>query len=146
MAVKYICLALLFLLAVAVAFMAPGIIRDFSVPEFDNDAYQAALEDENFLIKPRSQTVVWNQMHHMANTLIVADAIWGELFITEELVNGLILEVHHSQFDDKDRLLEILERWKKGDFRQGVDDHNYVWERLGGTVGRATDLRREYRR
>lgn len=35
------------------------------------------------------------------------------------------------------KLREIVVRWQQGDFSQIVDDHNYVWDLLGGTVGRA---------
>ncbi|WP_459500853.1 DUF6241 domain-containing protein [Bacillus sp. C1] len=29
-------------------------------------------------------------------------------------------------------MLDILERWEKGDFSQAVGEHNYIWEREGG--------------
>lgn len=89
----------------------------------------------------RSQKEIWDEIHKMANTKIVAEEIWGTLEITAERVDGLILEITKSEYDDKEKLLEILARWKQGDFTRCVEDHNYVWEKLGGTVGKATGLK-----
>lgn len=88
----------------------------------------------------RSIRDVYDEMHKMANTKIVANAIWGRKKITEERVNALILEVMSSDFRDKDYLLEVLARWKTGDFSHAVSEHNYFWDGLDGTVGRATEL------
>jgi hypothetical protein len=92
----------------------------------------------------RSRAQILDTIHWMANTLIIADAIWGRLFITNGRVNGLIIEVMaSSQFtaNEKDRLLQILWGWRDRDFSQGVRDHNFVWTMLDGTVGRAYGLR-----
>lgn len=92
---------------------------------------------------PRSYETVLNEMHRMANSLVVADEIWGVIKITEKRVNGLIVEVVASDFDplEKYDLLQILGRWKNKNFLYGVHDHNYLWEKLGGNVGRAQYLR-----
>lgn len=89
----------------------------------------------------REETAVYEDIHKMANTKIVADEIWGEEEINEERLNKVIIEVMNSNFEDKDRLLEILHNWKTGNFKNAVEEHNYVWEKLGGTVGKATGLR-----
>jgi len=52
--------------------------------------------------------------------------------------------VSYSDCSDRERLLEILEGWKAGDFRRGVAEHNYLWEALGDTVGEAYELREQY--
>lgn len=64
----------------------------------------------------------------------------GTIEITDERIDKLIANVNNcSGFDyaTKNMLLEILYRWKDGDFSQIVEDHNFIWERLGGTVGKA---------
>lgn len=84
---------------------------------------------------------VLDTMHKMANTKVVAEHIWGEIPITDETIKALKSEIESSSFADKSTLLEILERWSNNDFSKAVEDHNYVWEQLGGTVGKATALR-----
>lgn len=93
-------------------------------------------------ITVRAQKEMWDTLHKMANTKIVADQIWGETEITPERVDRLLEEVEQSAYPDKIRLLDMLNRWKDGDFSQAVEEHNYLWEKLDGTVGKATGLRK----
>jgi len=88
------------------------------------------------------RVTVFKEIHRMANTKIIAEdgEIWGEIDITAERIERLIKEVETSAgFDDatRRRLLEILYRWQSKDFSEIVEDHNYVWRKLGGTVGKA---------
>jgi hypothetical protein len=77
----------------------------------------------------------------MINSKVVAEYVWGEVPVTEENVQKLIEEVKNTTFPDRDKLLTMLENWKNNDFENAVNDHNYIWEQLGGTVGKATALR-----
>jgi flagellar basal body-associated protein FliL len=80
-------------------------------------------------------------IHLMSNSLIQAgdNQVWG----TEE-VNKANIEKVLDLLDQipvntrTKKLREIVVMWKQGDFSQIVDDHNYVWELLGGNVGWAT--------
>lgn len=92
-------------------------------------------------IEIRSENEIYKEMHKMANTKIVADQVWGEIDIIEERVNALISEISQSSYDDKDKLIHILENWKSGNFSDAVEEHNYLWEWLGGTVGKAYKLK-----
>lgn len=98
------------------------------------------VETKDITIVVRDEDTVLDEMHKMANTKIVADQIWGKVDTTTERINMLILEVEKSEYKNKKQLLDILKRWKDGDFRQAVQDHNFLWDRLGGTVGKAQDL------
>lgn len=89
-----------------------------------------------------SEEKVYELMHCMANTKIVADAIWGTVDITSDRVDALITAVNKSNWNDKSNLLDILNRWKNKDFSKGVEDHNYIWSKLGGTLGKATNLKK----
>lgn len=86
---------------------------------------------------------VLEEMHKMINSKVVADFVWGEVPITEEGVDKLITEVSATTFPDRDKLLTILENWKLNDFTNAVNDHNYIWEQLGGSIGKATALRKQ---
>lgn len=115
-----------------------------ATPNSDGEKYMSkiikVLEDIN---EDFAEGQIYDEMHKMANTKIDAEdgKIWGRLEITEERVDALIKKVEGSDFDDKGTLLEILKRWKKQDFSNCVQDHNYVWNQLGGTVGKACSLR-----
>ncbi|MCX7694475.1 MAG: DUF6241 domain-containing protein [Caloramator sp.] len=89
---------------------------------------------------------IYDTMHRMANTKIEAvdGKVLGEIEITVERCDILIDKVNQSNLksEEKNRLLEILNRWKNGDFSNCVEEHNYVWRKLGGTVGRAKSLRK----
>ena len=86
---------------------------------------------------------IYNTMHKMINTKIVAEdgKIWGEIEITPEKCQVLIAEVTKSGYPDKDTLVQFLTRWKDNNFNSGVDEHNYLWDGLDGTIGKAKSLR-----
>ncbi|WP_051350687.1 DUF6241 domain-containing protein [Caloramator sp. ALD01] len=89
---------------------------------------------------------IYDTMHRMANTKIEAvdGEVWGEVEITVELCDRLIEKIKESNLKalEKNKLIEILNRWKNGDFSNCVEEHNYVWSKLGGTVGKAKSLRK----
>ncbi|GKX29066.1 hypothetical protein SH1V18_15460 [Vallitalea longa] len=112
------------------------------IEKIDDNKYQELIKKtELSRVYVRSQEKVWEEMHMMANTKIIADEIWGELEITEERVDFLIIEVLASDYPDKKILLTILYNWKNEDFSNAVDEHNYLWGKLGGNVGKAYELR-----
>lgn len=86
---------------------------------------------------------IFNTMHQIANSKIVAEdgLVWGEIQPTQAVVDGLIKDVNSTDYGDKNYLLEILNRWKNGDFSKCVEEHNYLWNKLGGEVGKAKSLR-----
>lgn len=88
---------------------------------------------------------IYDEMHKMINTKIIAKdgKVWGEIEITEEKCDELIEYINGKGFSDEDKLLEMLENWKNEDFSNGVEEHNYLWSTLGGTVGKAIGLREE---
>ena len=89
---------------------------------------------------------IYDKMHRMANTKIEAvdGEVWGEIEITVELCDRLINKIKDSNLKalEKNKLVEILNRWKNVDFSNCVEEHNYVWSKLGGTVGKAKSLRK----
>ena len=89
------------------------------------------------------EIVVYNTMHKMINTKIVAGdgKIWGEVEITPDKCNQLITEVTESGYPDKTTLIQFLNRWKDKNFNSGVGEHNYLWDGLNGTIGKAKSLR-----
>ncbi|HBP65454.1 MAG TPA: hypothetical protein DD730_14630 [Desulfosporosinus sp.] len=93
--------------------------------------------------QPENDVII--EMHKMANNYVNASETWGTQEMTQERLNALIVETlsHPSttEYQHKARLLEILTDWKKGDFTHLAADHNYVWDCLFGTVGKATGVK-----
>lgn len=80
---------------------------------------------------------VYDVAHKMTNSLIVADYIWGRVPMTRKRVDKLYYVVENSDLTDRQTLLEMIKRWRKGDFSNIVEDHNYLWDMLRGTIGKA---------
>lgn len=78
----------------------------------------------------------WENLHNMINTLIVSEDVWGKKEITKEEVTRV-----KALFEGKDETItNYLTEWQNLDFSHSVEFHNYVWDKLGGTVGRADDV------
>lgn len=88
---------------------------------------------------------IYRSMHHMINTKIIAidNKIWGEREVTPEYCEELIETLKESDYEDKETLILFLNNWKNGNFKNGVEEHNYLWSKLGGDVGKAIALREE---
>lgn len=86
---------------------------------------------------------IYDIIHRMSNTKIIAEdnQIWGKLQITPENIASLKSLIEKINYDDKEYMLEVLTRWENNDFSQAVEEHNYFWKKLGGTVGKATSLK-----
>lgn len=84
---------------------------------------------------------IYIDIHHMSHNVIRADEKWGFKNLTLENIRNLIEKAEEiSGTVDTAEVLEILYRWEKGDFSRADKDHNYVWSKLGGTVGIATGV------
>ena len=59
----------------------------------------------------------------------------------KKAIAELTATVNASTWEDKQDILNILNRWAVGDFSSVVTDHNYVWNKLGGDTGIATGIR-----
>ncbi|RFT61741.1 hypothetical protein D0U04_29915 [Bacillus clarus] len=77
-------------------------------------------------------------MHEMTHQKVQAENKTGAIEMNPEHINTIYRITKESNFTNKDKLLEILTRWKKKDFNQIVNDHNYFWSVQGGKIGRAT--------
>jgi hypothetical protein len=80
------------------------------------------------------------EIHLMSNSLIQAEdnMVWGKDKVNKASIDKVIKMLDQAAVNTKTKKLrEIVVRWQQGDFSQIVDDHNFVWDLLGGTVGRA---------
>lgn len=93
---------------------------------------------------------IYKMIHEMANTLIVAEdgLIYGTIPINHKNINramAIIKDTTAISEDEKLVFMNILQDWKEKDFSNGVQAHNYAWNKLNGTIGRAKDLKTEYK-
>lgn len=84
-------------------------------------------------------------IHTMSHQKVETDGKWGHEQITQAKIDRLlaIAKKNVNGYVYQEFYIEILERWSKGDFSHSVEDHNFVWEREGGTAdsgGKATRL------
>ncbi|MEH7225632.1 PRK06770 family protein [Bacillus sp. JJ1566] len=92
--------------------------------------------DLNLSETPEESEVI-SVMHHMTHQKVKADKKWGAKPMIPDTINKMIDVVSKSDFNRKEELLAILERWKNGDFSLVDVDHNYFWDYQNGTIGKA---------
>lgn len=85
------------------------------------------------------ETELISTMHQMSNGLIKAKdgQIWGVIAMTKNKVSELTKIINDNNYIHRYDLLQILEKWKEGDFTQIVDNHNTLWRYLNGNIGEA---------
>ncbi|WP_053329769.1 DUF6241 domain-containing protein, partial [Bacillus cereus] len=93
----------------------------------------------NYQVKTKESAVI-DRMHKMTHQKVAATEKWGTIFIDPIKVKKLKTIVEHSNYGNKNKLLEILNFWYEGDFSQAVEDHNFLWSLEGGENGKAYRL------
>ena len=84
-----------------------------------------------------SQDAVIEVMHKMTHQKVKAKEKWGAIPMIPDTINQVYDIVEKSEFEQKDDLLAILAKWKKGSFSEVDEDHNYFWTYQGGTIGKS---------
>ena len=82
------------------------------------------------------------EIHEMTHQKVYASHKWGEVVVTEELIDDMLQKLDEQQEDFKNASFyyETLSTWQRGDFSNAVDVHNEIWASQGGTIGEATRL------
>lgn len=87
--------------------------------------------------KETEQATIVRIMHEMVHQKVKAEEKWGRIPMHPETIDQVYNVISDSNFENKDELLLIAERWKDGDFDLADYDHNYLWSLQGGTIGKA---------
>lgn len=105
------------------------------------DSENEAVENQDNQVASIDIREYYEKVHHMANTIIIANdgQVWGKAEITKEAVNKIINDLKGND----DYLSNELEKWANKDFSNGVEVHNYVWDKLDGSIGKAKALNEE---
>ncbi|HDR8409187.1 DUF6241 domain-containing protein [Bacillus pacificus] len=93
----------------------------------------------NYQVKTKESAVI-DRMHKMTHQKVAAAEKWGTIFMDPIKVKKLKTIVEHSNYNNKNELLAILNRWYEGDFSKAVEDHNFLWSIEGGEKGKAYRL------
>lgn len=106
-----------------------------------NSSRETIYIEEEKIEKPINNNEAIKLIHSLANTLVLAEYKWQCGEVTPKTVDLALKGVEEIK-DDYDRmhLRNSLAKWKEGDFSNAVDVHNYVWEMLDGSVGKAEEL------
>ena len=101
----------------------------------------------NGYTKAQAEKYVYTNCHEMANNFIVADdgQVRGYVRADSKNIDKLMVVIAEYNFSDEDLLISWLSEFKKGDYSNAVDFHNYCWEELDGEVGYAVALKRKYK-
>lgn len=115
--------------------------RDGDIPDKLKSRIKEAVSAERNSNEDDDLIRIYIDIHHMSHNVIRSDEKWGLKDLT--LANiGILIEKAEEISDTADtaEVLEILHRWERGDFSAADKDHNFVWSKLGGTVGIATGV------
>lgn len=91
-------------------------------------------------ISTLSEEDILNYMHGMSHQKVIADEKWLHYEMTNERILFLINVVENGQYEHEEVMMDILTRWKEGDFSRADEDHNAIWSIQGGTIGKATGV------
>jgi len=98
---------------------------------FGYDITQEALTDYDFQ----------SYIHGMSHQKVEAEDKWTFYELKPERVEWLLGTLDKAEgIENKSEYKRILNKWSQGDFSTADEDHNKVWNMLGGTVGRATGI------
>lgn len=97
--------------------------------------------------EPFVGNLVEEVLQQMAHQKIIAELKEGSIMITPERINILLqmVEDNKDNYERYEMYLDILKRWKKGDFSTVDDDHNVLMRKQGGKLpeGAATGIASE---
>ncbi|WP_298829265.1 DUF6241 domain-containing protein [uncultured Planococcus sp.] len=98
------------------------------------------LEFAQSVPKNASENALWAMMHKMTHQKVVASEKWGLIRMNDESIAKAEEILLASDFNSKEDLLQIIERWKNGQFDQVDDEHNFIWGMQGGSIGEARGI------
>lgn len=116
-----------------------------NISESKRDSYvnsRGQVNEEKLFSEDMKEYAVQDAIHFMSHQKVKANEKWGSLQLTEERVDRLIdiIEKNQGKYKHAQLYLDILYRWKDGDFTKADEDHNAIWDLKGGTIGKATGV------
>ncbi|WP_342533126.1 DUF6241 domain-containing protein [Lysinibacillus sp. FSL K6-0057] len=120
---------------------------DTSGMGWENATYSKRIDEWKSGDEPFVDNLVSEVLQQMAHQKIIAELKEGSIMITPERINILLqmVEANKDNYENYETYLDILQRWKKGDFSTVDDDHNVLMRKQGGKLpeGAATGIASE---
>lgn len=82
-------------------------------------------------------------LHKMTHQKVTAEDKWGAIPMIKANVLAAKEQIAQLTIKEREELLEILAKWEKVDFSEVDHDHNYFWNKQGGTIGKAYGIMSE---
>ncbi|MFD3447176.1 DUF6241 domain-containing protein [Microbacteriaceae bacterium 4G12] len=133
-------------LLIAIIIVSITIFSGYMIEKFLNRSNQpkqvsTEFKGEEIDDVANSEGVIIDSMHKMLHQKVLAPEKKDFIAMSPENIKKLIRILEESdKLTNRDEYLNILGKWEKGDFSQAVEEHNFVWQRAGGEVGKAYQL------
>ena len=103
----------------------------------------SGIETELDINHSSGQSEVMAIMHQMTHQKIQATEKWRATPMIQENIVAVHDIIEANDYEQKDMLLQIVKKWKSGDFSSVDKDHNAIWRLQGGTIGEAYGIMSE---
>ncbi len=113
---------------------------------WENPMYSDMIDEWKSGDEPFIDNLIQEVIQQMSHQKIIADEKEKSIMITPIRIDTLIqmVEENKDEYEYDDKYLDILKRWKTGDFSAVDDDHNAMMRVQGSkTVGAATGIASE---
>lgn len=97
----------------------------------------AIVDDEPY---KNNEAGFMQRVHDMTHQKIYANDKWGALEANEENITMMLSLLDENDYEDEDYYLEVLTKWKEGNFSNAVEVHNKIWRAQDGSIGKAKRL------
>ncbi|MGE7928114.1 DUF6241 domain-containing protein [Lysinibacillus xylanilyticus] len=96
---------------------------------WENTTYSKRIDEWKSGDEPFIDNLMQEVIQEMSHQKIIADEKESSIMITPKRIETLmqIVEENKDGYEHSDKYLEILNRWKQGDFKSVDKDHNDMW-------------------
>jgi len=103
----------------------------------EQTGFIGGIEYDTGLAEDSTEAEVIDVMHKMTHQKVRAEKKHGAIPMVEDTINQVYDLVLNSSFPNKEKMLEIADKWKNGWFDTIDSDHNFFWELQDGQIGKA---------
>lgn len=114
--------------------------------DWESPGNSKMLDEWESVDEPLHENLIQEAIQQMAHQKIIAEVKERSIMITPKRIDVLlqIVQENKDEYKQSDKYLDILRRWKKGDFTKVDDDHNIVMQIQGNEMnGTATGIATE---
>ncbi|MFT9818253.1 DUF6241 domain-containing protein [Lysinibacillus sp. NPDC056185] len=96
---------------------------------WENTTYSKKIDEWKSGDEPFIDNLMQEVIQEMSHQKIIADEKESSIMITPERIETLLQMVEENKdgYEHSDKYLDILNRWKQGDFKMVDKDHNDMW-------------------